>query len=281
MPLHLSMQRFRHLCLVPASALAVTLWAGPAHADKPLWEIGLGAGWLHLPHYRGSDQSRDWLLPIPYFVYRGEILRADREGARALLIEQKQGFDLDLSAAVSTPTRSSDNRAREGMANLAPTVEFGPSLNYGLTRGKGWQLDLRLPARAVFTVERRPASIGWTANPELHLSAELQGWDIALQGGPVFSSRSYNRYFYDVAPAEARPGRPAYQAEAGRAGWVGTFSASRRLGAFWIGTYAQADSVRGAVFEPSPLVRQRTNISYGVGMSWVFKESSARARDGS
>ena len=59
--------------------LALTLAAAPARADQPLWELGIGAGWLHLPHYRGSDQSRDWLLPIPYFVYRGEFFRADRE----------------------------------------------------------------------------------------------------------------------------------------------------------------------------------------------------------
>ncbi len=264
--------------LLPAVALALA--AAPAHADKPLWELGLGAGWLHLPHYRGSDQTRDWLLPIPYFVYRGEVFRADREGARAVLVDKQQGFDLDLSAAANTPTRSSDNRAREGMANLAPTVELGPSLNFTLAQGAGWLLDLRLPARAVFTVAREPASIGWTANPGLYLAADVSGWDVTLQGGPVLASRAYNRYFYDVPAADARPDRPAYRSPGGNAGWVGTLSASRRLGDVWIGTYIQADSLRGAVFEASPLVRQRMNIQYGIGMSWIFQESGARARDG-
>jgi MipA family protein len=272
-----------HQRALPATALVLACAgaAAPAHADKPLWELGMGAGWLHLPHYRGSDQTRDWLLPIPYFIYRGEVFRADREGARARLVDSKQGFDLDLSVSANTPTRSSDNKARAGMANLAPTVEAGPSLNYTLAQRSGWQLDLRLPARAVFTVERQPKSIGWTANPELHLSADVKGWDVTLEGGPVFASREYNRFFYDVSVADVRPGRPAFQSRGGQSGWVGTFSASRRLGDFWIGTYMQADSLRGAVFEASPLVRQRMNISYGVGMSWVFKESTARARDGS
>lgn len=39
--------------------LVLTLAAAPARADKPLWELGLGAGLLHLPHYRGSDQTRN------------------------------------------------------------------------------------------------------------------------------------------------------------------------------------------------------------------------------
>jgi MipA family protein len=263
-----------------ALAAVLALAAAPARADKPLWELGLGAGWLHLPHYRGSDQTRDWLLPIPYFVYRGEVFRADREGARAMLVDKQQGFDLDLSAAANTPTRSSDNRAREGMANLAPTVEVGPSLNFRLTQGAGWLLDLRLPARAVFTVAREPASIGWTANPGLYLAAGVGAWDLTLQGGPVVASRAYNRYFYDVGASDARPGRAAYAAAGGNAGWVGTLSASRRLGDFWIGTYLQADGLRGAVFENSPLVRERLNVQYGIGLSWVFQESVARARDG-
>jgi MipA family protein len=267
--------------VLPIAALALTLTASPAWADKPLWELGLGAGWLHLPHYRGSDQTRDWLLPIPYFVYRGDVFRADREGARARLLDNTGGFDLDLSAAVNTPTRSRDNRAREGMANLAPTVEIGPSLNYTLTQGAGWQLDLRLPARAVFTVARRPASIGWTANPVLYLAADVQNWDVVLQAGPVWSGRAYNRYFYDVASADARLGRPAYESRGGNAGWVATATASRRLGPVWIGTYMQADGLGGAVFADSPLLRKRLNISYGIGLSWVFSESSARAKDGS
>ena len=62
--------------------LGATL-SSSAPADQPLWELGMGAGGLRLPHYRGSDQSHDLLLPVPFAVYRGEIFRATREGARA------------------------------------------------------------------------------------------------------------------------------------------------------------------------------------------------------
>jgi len=73
-------------------------------AAGPLWELGLGVAALQLPDYRGSDQSSNYLLPLPYVVYRGKWLRADRDGARALLIETARA-KLDVSVAASVPTR--------------------------------------------------------------------------------------------------------------------------------------------------------------------------------
>ncbi|HSB24315.1 MAG TPA: MipA/OmpV family protein, partial [Burkholderiaceae bacterium] len=66
------------------AALLALVWPR-ARADQPLWEAGLGIGGLRLPDYRGSDQSHDWIVPVPYIAYRGKILKADREGARAVL----------------------------------------------------------------------------------------------------------------------------------------------------------------------------------------------------
>jgi outer membrane scaffolding protein for murein synthesis (MipA/OmpV family) len=247
-----------------------------ARADQPLWELGLGAGALHLPHYRGSDQSRNWLLPIPYFIYRGEVFRADREGAHAVFVDGER-LDLDISLAANTPTRSKDNRARAGLADLAPTVEVGPSAKLLLTGGVGWKLDLRLPARAVITVERSPQVIGWTVSPVLNLDLRASGWDLAFNAGPVAASRKYNAYFYDVPAAQATAARPAYAARGGAGGWAFTTTASRRFGDFWVGSYVQYDSLAGAVFADSPLVRKRQNLAYGIGLSYVFKVSEARA----
>ena len=58
--------------------------------QRPLWEIGLGVAGLRVPDYRGSDQSRTLWFPVPYLVYRGQWLRADREGARAVLLEDRK-----------------------------------------------------------------------------------------------------------------------------------------------------------------------------------------------
>lgn len=261
-----------------ALAIAALSACLPAQADRPLWELGLGIGALRLPHYRGSDQSHDWLLPTPYFVYRGEILRADRDGARAVLVDAER-FDLDVSLAATAPTRSSDNRARAGMPDLAPTFEIGPNANFTLTRGPGWKLQARLPVRAAFTFESDPRSIGWLATPNLNLDVHVGGWNVGVLGGPVFATRRFHGYFFDVPAAYATPTRPAYSAPGGASGWRLVSGASRRIGAWWLGAFVAADSVRHAHFEPSPLVRRQETVAFGLAFSYIFAASSTRVRD--
>src|SRR5690349_18225110 len=64
-----------------ALALSVALCPALSQAEeKPLWEAGLGVGAVTFPDYRGSDQANVYPLPLPYFIYRGKFLKADREG---------------------------------------------------------------------------------------------------------------------------------------------------------------------------------------------------------
>ena len=278
----------KRLCFLLAATLVSTAHAAAAadaaiatsasstrSAIEPLWELGLGVGGLRLPHYRGSDQSHTLLLPVPYAIYRGKIFRATREGARAVLVESDR-VDVDLSVAASAPTSSTDNRARSGMPDLAPTVAFGPNLNLTLARGPTWKFELRVPVHAVYTLQRHAQTLGWTASPVLNLDLRWQGWDVGLQAGPMWASRQYHAYFYDVAPAYATASRAAYRASAGNAGWRWTAGASRRYGQLWVGGFVRGDSVAGAAFEPSPLVKQRSAFSFGLAMSWVFAVSDVR-----
>jgi outer membrane protein len=259
-------------CLVMALTVLVAVPA--AAADQPLWELGLGVGGLRLPHYRGSDQSHTWVLPVPYVVYRGDILKADREGARALLFESDR-VNLDLSVSASAPTRSRDNEARRGMADLAPTVELGPNLNWTLSRAPNWKLDLRLPVRAVVTVESGARMIGWNATPNLNLDIEnLKGWNLGLQAGPVFASRGLHGHYYDVSATDATASRSAYRARGGAGGMQALAALSRRVDNHWTGFFIRYDNVSGARFADSPLVHRREHLSFGVAMSWVFATSS-------
>lgn len=243
--------------------------------EQPLWEAGVGVGVLRLPHYRGSDQSHTWVLPVPYVVYRGDFLRADRDGARALLATLDR-LDIDVSVAATAPTRSEDNRAREGMPDLAPTVEIGPNINWTLSRGAQWKLQARLPVRAAFTLESGPDMIGWQATPNINLDVRKDGWNLGLLTGPIFGTRKMNGYTFDVAPQFATAARPSYQSSGGYAGWRLVSAASRRIGAFWLGAFVSADTVRGARFDDSPLVRKRDTVAYGFAISWVFATSGQK-----
>ncbi|KQW35916.1 MipA/OmpV family protein [Rhizobacter sp. Root404] len=247
--------------------------------QRPLWELGLGVAGLSLPDYRGSDQRHAYVLPLPYIVYRGTWLKADRDGARALLFDSAR-VKVDISAAASTPTQSSDNDARQGMPDLHGTFELGPNLNITLARSRParWKLDLRLPLRAGFSIERSPRFVGTTFEPNLNLDlgGVAGGWNVGLLTGPVFADRKQHGYFYGVDPAYATASRPAYQAHGGYGGWRALAASSRRFGNAWVGAFLRYDQLRGATFDDSPLVRRRSALTFGFGVSWILATSSAQ-----
>ena len=246
-----------------------------ARVKRPLWELGAGVAALRFPDYRGSDESGAYLLPLPYVVYRGDFLKADREGARAVLVDVER-FEVEMSVSASVPTRSRSNAARNGMPDLPPSFEVGPKLNVSLLRvpDRNMKLELRMPVRAVVTVESSPHSVGRTFEPSLNLDFLRNGWNIGLQAGPLFGDRRRHAHVYGVDPAFATPQRPAYRAGGGYAGWQALASTSRRFNGTWLGAFVRYDDLRGAVFADSPLVRRNHAFTMGVGVAWVFASSS-------
>ena len=246
-------------------------------ARRPLWELGLGVAGLRLPDYLGSDQSRFYALPLPYIVYRGTWLKADRGGARALLFDS-QRVKVDVSVAASTPTRSNRNGARAGMPDLKGTFEIGPNLNVTLASSANdrWKLDLRLPVRGAVSVERSPKFVGTTFSPNLNLDVGslAGGWNLGMLTGPVFADRKFHTYYYGVDAPYATADRPAYQARGGYAGWRAVAATSRRFGNMWVGGFVRYDNLRGAAFDDSPLVRRTSALTFGLGVSWVLATSS-------
>lgn len=268
----------------PSGALFFALLlALPARAElRPEWEFGVGATAFSLPDYRGSDESRSYLLPIPYAVYRGDKVRVDRQGARGMLFESDR-VELDLSVSATPPVDSDKNRARQGMPSLDPTVEIGPRLNLILMRDRGAEraLTLRLPLRAVIATDLSYAEgAGVVAQPNLSLDTRPvwfgSKWNFSAQLGLLYGSRSYHQYFYGVEPQFATPARPAFEARGGYSGAFGLASLTRRMGKFWIGGFARYDSLKGAAFEASPLLRQDYALMAGVAFAWVFVESDRK-----
>ena len=263
-----------------AVAVAATLGAATVHAElRPEWELGAGASAVTLSDYRGSDESQTYVLPFPYLIYRGERLRVDRQGLRGILFESER-VHLDISAHATPPVDSDENRARQGMPSLDPTLELGPRLNLDLARDRvrEWSLTLRLPVRAeVATDLSHTRAAGYTAYPHLDLDLRpvfLGGkWNLGLQAGPLYGSREHHEYFYGVAPQFATLERPAYQARGGYSGAVALVSLTRRFPRFWAGAFARYDTLKGAVFEASPLVRRDYAVMAGFAVAWVFAQS--------
>lgn len=267
---------------VPAALMGLaglTLAAASMAEPLPLWEVGAGVGVISLPDYRGSDETSSYVLPTPYFVYRGEHLKADRGGLRAELFDSDR-IEVNLSLNATLPVHSNNNQARRGMPDLKPTVELGG--NVGLTLWNSadsrMKLDFRAPLRSAITIESSPNQIGWLFAPSLNLDiadpAGFSGWKLGMLAGPLFNSRKYNDHFYSVDPGQALPDRPAYQARGGYSGSQFTMALSKRYQRHWVGGFLRYDTLAGAVFDDSPLVRDRGALSAGVAITWIFGESS-------
>lgn len=260
-------------------ALALAGWASLAGAaDKPLWEIGIGVGAVSFPAYRGSDQQHSLLLPTPYVVYRGELFKADRDGVRGVFFDSDR-IELNVSTSASIPVDSDDVRLRKGMPDLQPTLEIGPSLDINLWRSadRRRKLDLRLPVRYAFTAEADPDSVGWQFTPRLNLDIvdpnAWRGWNLGLLTGPVFGTRRQHQYFYGVGERYATAERNAYDARGGYAGWQVLGALSKRFPTYWVGGFVRYDSLRGAVFDASPMVASDRYLAAGFAIAWIVGES--------
>jgi len=262
-------------------ALALPSLAVRAAEDQPLWEVGAGVAALSFPAYRGSDQTSNFLMPVPHFTYHGDFLKADRQGIRGSLFDSDR-IDLTISLALSPPVASKDVDARAGMSDLKPTFEIGPELDLTLWRSANQArfVKLLLPLRTAVTVQNSPKDIGWVFHPKLNMDVTdlpgLPGWNLGLLAGPLFGDKRQHDYYYSVAPQYATASRPAYQASAGYAGMQYLASLSKRFSTFWVGTFIRYDSLNGATFADSPLVRQKDYFAGGVAITWILGQSSTR-----
>lgn len=268
---------FRHGLI---AALLACVTGTSIAEEKPLWELGFGFLTLTSPDYRGSDESRGYLLPFPYIVYRGDIIKISRSGIYSRLFETDR-VNLDLSADGSVPADSSKNSARQGMPDLDATFEIGPALEVCLWRSCNGdrKLQFRLPVRAVFSTDFGSiVSRGGSAHPNLNFDIKNigpgGGWNFGVAAGPLYATEHFHDYYYEVAPRYATGTRPAYDARGGYSGSRLTLALSKRFARIWVGAFARYDTLAGAKFENSPLVRSDHAFMAGLSVAWIFAEST-------
>jgi outer membrane protein len=268
------------LCRLLYAALTLCWLVQPCFAaeNKPLWEYGIGvAGWYG-PHYLGAEQQHSYFIPVPYFVYRGETVRADRDGLRGLLFSRDK-LDFRISGSGSLPVESEGNDAREGMDDLDFMVEVGPSLQYQLLQEEEEQLYFDLPVRAAFTLGSEFFNHqGWTANPRIRHELQWQDWQFTSTAGVVFSDKRYHGYIYDVGQEDIRPDRPFYQSSSGFTASRFSVGVKRRFGRLYIGALASYYNLSGSANSGSSLLKDNDYLSAGIFIAWVLGESKARAK---
>ncbi len=257
------------LALLIALLTSGTAWS----QQKPLWELGVGAAAGTFPGYRGAASQQTYLLPFPFIIYRGEHVMLDREGLRGTLFESPR-WRLELSADAMTPVERDAGR-RDGMPELAPMLELGPSLEYLLADQGPVEWQLRLPLRSAIAIELPSlSSQGLMFHPNLAASLHNGSWELGGSLGPLFASEGYHHYYYSVPAAYSTVQRPAYQARGGYSGMRLTIGASRYFGRLWLGMFLRYDDLNDVAFADSPLLEQDNAVMGGIAISWVFHHST-------
>ena len=285
-------QPFGRFCNLPtwrgifAGCCAVISTAALAQAADmpgaaPLWEVGGVALGVSQSAYPGSGQQVNRALALPYFIYRGDVFRADREtaGIRAMKTET---FELDVGFAGAFGAGSETIDARQGMRKLGTLVELGPRLMLDLGAGPaGGRLSAVFPVRAVLDLSDQAAHRGWSLEPKLTYSNRTaSGWRYSASVSAIVADTRLAQTFYEVRSSEATAARPAYRAEGGLVSWRFGTAFSRSLARDWnLFGFARLETVAGAANESSPLVRRSSGASVGVGVAYTWMRSDRAAFD--
>lgn len=265
----------------PVALATALLLPFVTHADHlPRWEVGAGAGGVDIPDYRGSNESRAYVAPFPVGVYRGDRVAVDRRGLRTLLYASGK-FAINASADFALPLDSNDNAARADMPDLDFLLQLGPSFEYTVHREPDDRdvARLKLPVFTTVALDlSEPYTHGWFVYPHFNYSIQ-RAWSFGGNIGFTWASRGFHDYYYSVAPRYENSGRAAYNADAGYSGLRASAATSRRFGDKWFGVFVRYENYRDSAFEDSPLVKEKENYTWGVGLTWFFYQSTRRAAD--
>lgn len=260
------------VCLFLGNLVWAIGWAEvavPTESAPVKMEAGVALVGQVAADYRGSSHYRPYGLPLPYFLYQGPVLKADRDGVRGdFWSNQRMEFSISVDGSLNG--NSDDNDTRRGMPELESAVEFGPSLNIhlaGESLRNGWAL--RLPLRAVITISDQGIDhIGNVFGPRLtwHKPDLIAGWRASAHLGSTFADRDYHGYFYDVTEAYVTDARPFYRSEGGYSGSFVRLAFYRPWQQWRFGVSLRYDYLNGAVFTDSPLVESNHYGSISMGL---------------
>ena len=256
----------------PVSLLLIFACNAAAQDALPKLELGASLFALSTPDYPGAESDSSYLIPIPYIKYRGDRLRVG-DGVQGMFVETPDLL-ITLSGNASLPP-DEDVSEREGMDDLDPILEVGPSVNYRFyrLRDSAWWVDL--PYRFAYTLDSDLEHIGQVFNPRLTWRKpvrRLGQWKLSFNIGPLFANDEFNEYFYSVDAGEATADRPAYDADGGFNGWRTEFTYSKRYGKYWLGGFFRYDNLSGPEIDDSPLVLEEEAWVTGIALGYVFHE---------
>ena len=280
------------LALVVGSALPpgdVRAAENKAEKTEPLWELGFVAAGVYLPHYPAAEESQARFLPVPWRVYRGEVIRADERGMLRGRVVKTDRFEFDVSFSGSLPVDADDNDARSGMDELDWLGEVGPRVQINLlrtgNRERSARVDFELPVRGVFSTDFSdfPDWRGVVFAPSVAYRSRNfagSGLNFELTAETIFATEELMDYFYEVEPRFVRAGRPEFDADAGYLGSRFGLNMKRKFGSRVTAFFnTSLWNFSGSTNSDSPLSIETFNYGIVAGIKLALFQSDTRVRD--
>ncbi len=203
--------------------------------------------------YAGAGNRRDF---IPMYMYEGDLvfLRSNSVGLKFGPSRERR-IEVFLRHRFEGSPWDDIPPALDGMARREPGIDFG----IGGRWGGAWGI-----AYAELLQDASTASEG----SELRLGykypwrrGRLAAWPYAFL---ALRSSELNNYYYGVRPGEARPGRPAYEAQSGIGGELGITGTYQLEGRWRLFAGAALNWLPGTAAD-SPIVARRVQPSFMLG----------------
>lgn len=259
----------------------IPLCAVQAENKLRFLEVGAGISYFSSPHYLGSNQSENYVLPFPHIILKSDVFNVDRSSIEGR-VTKSNFFKIDVSFSGRLKVDEGDNRARQGMPGLDYVLEAGPSFKFLMyqNQSKDFNLSFDVPLRgAIATDFSNAETIGWRVVPTINLHQTWRGeqfWELDSQLRYLYDSEKYHDYFYTVEAQYATASRAEYKAQQGGGGVELKVRLKTSYRKMVVGVFAIYTDVSSAVFVDSPLVVVDHDFSMGIFASWIFATKGER-----
>lgn len=243
-----------------------------------LFEFGAGAFAFTVPEYAGAKESKDYVVPLPYFYYQDDNIKVDREGLLSSLWHTSNWY-LDFSASAHIPVKSEDIVIRSNMPDIDWTFQLGPALKYYF-RGSP-KSDVKTVVefygrKAVVTDFSYLNDAGWQYGLSVTNQTVIPGFlhgNVRWQNRATinYASHKFHALYYDIDTSFVDPQRTAYQSDSGYHSTTFSTGLTYRNGQWWLASFLLYRDMNGAKNEGSALLEKTENIAAGFGVAWIFK----------
>jgi len=225
--------------------------------------------------YPGAKETNRILFPVPYFTFKSPHFEIDR-GIKSFLYHSET-MVLDISADFGLPVDSEDTQARKGMPDLDFMLQVGPSLEFLITNKSYFDIRFEVPVRVAYVLNLKQAeNIGYLIEPRLsfnHSRSTKTGFAHKTTIGLKFATKDFHQYYYDVDEAFVTADRSEFNSDSGYGGSFVKYRINYKTDDFIYWVFLRYQSLRGAVFEDSPLVLKKDYYFVGIGFAWIFANS--------